>query len=542
MKKRICQMAALGSVLLLAFSAPVQAAAVTTNGTPAAVATNNIQNWPAGPETTSEAAVLIDADTGAVLYDKGMNECRYPASTTKLMTILLATENSSPRDIVTFTETGIRDVTWDSSNINAQLGEQMTMKDCWFAAYIKSANEVCAQIAEYVGGSEANFVDMMNQRAKELGCTHTHFANASGLPDENHYSSALDLAKIMRAGLQNARFRKVIERVGYTIPATNLSESRPMHTHMPLMAKESDLYYEGCIGGKTGFANEAEHTLVVAAERNGRTYIAVTMRAADLGINCTDSTALFDYAFNNFDTIDVNGTKMTVPAGATVNDLTTESVDRNGKTMNRYYYNGQYVGYVVAADPTPTPTEAPQNEEEATADISTDQTAEQTETAVQDSQTETKELSQTSKILLGVMAEQGFEPALAAGGLGGYAALGICLAVAVFAKNSGDKATAGSAAFTNALCGITEPGLYGIILRSKWLLGTMVFFGAAAGLVFGIGGVAATNFAFTGILAFSGWLGCVNFPMYCVGIVVAIALGFGITAFLLKSGKVKVYN
>ena len=268
MKKRICQMAALGSALLLAFSAPVQAAAVTTNGTPAAVATNNIQNWPAGPETTSEAAVLIDADTGAVLYDKGMNECRYPASTTKLMTILLATENSSPRDIVTFTETGIRDVTWDSSNINAQLGEQMTMKDCWFAAYIKSANEVCAQIAEYVGGSEANFVDMMNQRAKELGCTHTHFANASGLPDENHYSSALDLAKIMRAGLQNARFRKVIERVGYTNPATNLSESRPMHTHMPLMAKESDLYYEGCIGGKTGFANEAEHTLVVAADDN----------------------------------------------------------------------------------------------------------------------------------------------------------------------------------------------------------------------------------------------------------------------------------
>ena len=85
--------------------------------------------------------------------------------------------------------------------------------------------------------------------------------------------------------------------------------ARPMHTHMPLMAKESDLYYEGCIGGKTGFANEAEHTLVVAAERNGRTYIAVTMRAVDLGINCTDSTALFDYAFNNFDTIDVNGTK-----------------------------------------------------------------------------------------------------------------------------------------------------------------------------------------------------------------------------------------
>lgn len=131
---------------------------------------------------------------------------------------------------------------------------------------------------------------------------------------------------------------------------------------------------------------------------------------------------------------------------------------------------------------------------------------------------------------------------LAAGGMGNYAALGICLAVAVFAKNAGDKTTAGSAAFTNALCGITEPGLYGIILRSKWLLGTMIVSGAAAGLVLGIGGVAATNFSFSGLLAFSGWFGCVNFPMYCVGIIVSIVLGFGITAFLLKSGKVKEYD
>ena len=98
----------------------------------------------------------------------------------------------------------------------------------------------------------------------------------------------------------------------YKIPATNLSEARVMHTHMPLMAKESNLYYADCIGGKTGFSTDAQHTLVTAAERNGRTYIAVTMRAADLGINCTDSTSLFNYAFDNFDTIDVDGTAMTV--------------------------------------------------------------------------------------------------------------------------------------------------------------------------------------------------------------------------------------
>ena len=106
------------------------------------------------------------------------------------------------------------------------------------AAYIKSANEVCAQIAETEGGTEANFVEMMNQKAKELGCTHTHFANASGLPDENHYSSAHDLAKIMRACLRNKRFRQVMKCSNYKIPATNLSEARVMHTHMPLMAKE----------------------------------------------------------------------------------------------------------------------------------------------------------------------------------------------------------------------------------------------------------------------------------------------------------------
>ncbi|MBU5481061.1 D-alanyl-D-alanine carboxypeptidase family protein [Blautia sp. MSJ-19] len=363
MKNRIYRIAAALSVAaLLVSSATVQAAGVTTNGTPAAVATDSVQNWPTAPAVASETAVLIDADTGAVLYDKGMDEYRYPASTTKLMTLLVAIENSSPKDSVTFTETGIRDVSWDSSNINAQLGETMTMKDCWMAAYIQSANEVCAQIAEYVGGSEANFVEMMNQKAKELGCTHTHFVNASGLPDENHYSSAHDLAKIMRACLKNKRFRQVMKCTSYKIPATNTSQARSLHTHLPLMAQESDLYYEGCIGGKTGFATEAQHTMVAAAERNGRTYIVVTMRDAELGTNCTDSRALFDYAFDNFDSIDINGTQMTVPKGVTVNDLTTDTAERNGKTLNRYYYSGQFVGYVVQADPTATPSPEPETQ------------------------------------------------------------------------------------------------------------------------------------------------------------------------------------
>ena len=405
MIRKICKKATVWLLAgVISLSAVTVQAAEVDNGASYPITTNAIEGWPQGPDTYSETAVLMDADTGAVLYDKGMDDYRYPASITKIMTILVSMEHSSPKDVVTFTETGIRDVNWDSTNIGAQLGETMTMRDCWYAAYIKSANEVCAQIAEYVGGTEADFVNMMNQKAQELGCTNTHFANAGGLPDPDHYTTAHDMAKILQAGLKSKRFRRVFSSTGHTIPATNLSAERAMHTHMPLMAKESDLYYEGCIGGKTGFTNDAGHTLVVAAERNGRTYIAVTMRTTDLGINCTDSRALFDYAFNSFDSLEINGTTLTVPKGVTVNDLQKESADVNGTTMDSYSYNGQFVGYTPVVQETPVPTETPVPEstadhsEKAATDSSTEVSSSE-----QSSVTSRKGLSQTAKILLGVM-------------------------------------------------------------------------------------------------------------------------------------------
>lgn len=398
MTKKICRGIAFAITAFLAAAQPVKAAAVNF-GTAASVNSDSIPNWPKGPDTVSETAVLIDADTGAVLYDKGKDELRYPASTTKMMTVLVAMENSKPKDSVTFTETGIRDITWDSAHINMKLGETITMKDCWYAAIIASANEVCAQMAEHVGGTEAQFVEMMNQKAQKLGCTNTHFTNASGLPDPNHYTTAHDLAKILRAGLRNNRFRKVIQTPSYTIPATNLSEARNLHTHMPLIAKESNLYYEGCIGGKTGNTNDAGHTLAVAAERNGRTYIAVTLRAADLGGNCTDSRALFDYAFNSFDTIDVNGRAVTVPKGVTVSDLTVQEIEKNGKIYNRYFYSGQYVGMAAAPEPTPVP-EVVENPPENNA---IDQGSSEGQASIIEEEEEDG-LSTMSKILLGVMA------------------------------------------------------------------------------------------------------------------------------------------
>lgn len=336
-----------------------EVASTTETAGTASISTNEIPGWPAGPEITSETGVLLDADTGTVLYSKGGDEIRYPASITKIMTLLLAVENCPLREDVVFTETGTRDISWDSGNIGMQVGEVMSMKSCLYALVIRSANEVAAQIAEHVGGTEQNFIDMMNQRAAEIGCTNTHFANASGLPDPNHYSTAHDMALIMREGLKNKKFRKIIGATDYTIKPTNMnSESRVLHTHHPMLAPESGYYYEGCIGGKTGYTSEAGNTLVTAAERNGTTYIAVTMKAGDLAIASTDSTALLNYGYQNFTKTQVNGGEIPLPNGVTVDNLTVQEGQENGETVDSYYYGDYLLGSVTVPEATPTPEPA----------------------------------------------------------------------------------------------------------------------------------------------------------------------------------------
>lgn len=327
------------------------------------VDTNKIQGWPQAADIASDTGILMDADTGTVLFDKGGDQQRYPASITKIMTLLVAVENSSMDEQVTFTETGVRNVAADSSNINSKVGEVMTMQDCLHALMIISANDAAAQIAEHVGGTEQNFIDMMNQRAAEIGCTNTHFTNSSGLPDENHYSSAKDMALIFREGLKNKDFRSVLGDADYTIQPTNMtSDKRVMHTHHPMFAPESDIYYPGCIGGKTGFTNLAAHTLVTAVEQNGTTYIAVVMHGVELSTCCLDSKALFDYGFGNFTKTAVDGGSVILPKGMDVNALTTKSESSNGKIETVYYAGDHQVGTStvdeMAATATPTPETA----------------------------------------------------------------------------------------------------------------------------------------------------------------------------------------
>ena len=374
--------------------------------------TDQIAGWPAGPELTSDAAVLMDAQSGILLYNKGGDELRYPASITKLMTLLVAVENASLDEQVTFTETGVRDVTWDSGNIGMQLGEVMSMEDCLYALIIQSANEVAAQIAEHVGGTEQNFIDMMNARAVEIGCTNTHFTNASGLPDENHYSTAHDMAKIMQEGLKNKTFSKIIKTPTYTIKPTNLnSESRRLHTHHPMLASETTYYYKGCIGGKTGNTNAAGSTLVTAVKRKKGTYITVTLRAPELAYAVADSTALFDYAYQNFAKTKVDGGSVLIPKGTDVNVLTVDSQENGSEKRKSYYFNNYLVGTavvpIVTATPTPEPTKVPEADTATGSDDLQQEKAQESDAQTQTAQSEdadTQEDEGLLKILLIVMA------------------------------------------------------------------------------------------------------------------------------------------
>ena len=363
------------------------------------VDTNKIQGWPQAADIASDTGILMDADTGTVLFDKGGDQQRYPASITKIMTLLVAVENSSMDEQVTFTETGVRNVAADSSNINSKIGEVMTMQDCLHALMIISANDAAAQIAEHVGGTEQNFIDMMNQRAAEIGCTNTHFANSSGLPDENHYSSAKDMALIFREGLKNKDFRSVIGDADYTIQPTNMtSDKRVMHTHHPMFAPESDIYYPGCIGGKTGFTNLAAHTLVTAVEQNGTTYIAVVMHGVELSTCCLDSKALFDYGFGNFTKTAVDGGSVILPKGMDVNALTTKSESSNGKIETVYYAGDHQVGTSTVDETAATATPTPEPAASETAGDTSDQSGESDNADI--SGTSSSEVSQNSKSTL----------------------------------------------------------------------------------------------------------------------------------------------
>ncbi len=343
------------------------------------VESNSWEGWPEGPMIGAEGAILMDFNSGAILYSKNIHERLYPASTTKMMTALLTIENTSMDEIVTFSHDAIFNVDSDSSRIGIDVGEQLTVEQCLYGLMLGSANEVAYALAEHVAGNLDAFVDMMNERAQTLGCTDTHFINANGLPDENHYTSAYDLALIARECYKNEAFANISGTKTYTIPATNIqSEERIMDNHH-LMVEGFRYQYNGFIGGKTGYTKTARQTLVSCAEKNSLRLICVIMKEESPD-QFLDTQKLFDYGFDGFQTINIkeNETRYTldrstffktdldimgssdqaltlndkgtiiIPKTAEFRNADVELIYSNGSTdyiaTLNYYFSGNYVG------------------------------------------------------------------------------------------------------------------------------------------------------------------------------------------------------
>ncbi len=363
MKKRKSFWKAAAAVLGAAvWISPVLAESQAVNlGEVYEISTNHIENWPKGPEITSDTGIVMDGKTGVILYEKGADNLRYPASITKLMTLLVAVENAGIKDDVTFTETCLRDVRPDSANIGMVVGETVSMEECLYAMILASANEVSTQIAEAVGGTEGQFIEMMNERARQLGCQNTRFINANGLPGEGQYTTAHDMALIFQAVLQNKTALKIMKTLSHTMPPTNKNpEKRGFSSHHPMVFPElKEYYYKGCLGGKTGNTNDAGSTLVSWAKRDGRTYIAVVLRAEGLPQSCFDTAALFDYAYDQFDTVKIQGKgNVTLPKGVPIEELETEDVEEDGEILRKYYFQGRYMGSAaVEEEPLEPPLE-----------------------------------------------------------------------------------------------------------------------------------------------------------------------------------------
>ncbi len=252
---------------------------------------------------TAESAILMDATTGKILYEKNSRTKQYPASITKLMTILLALEHGSLEDEITFSHDAVFSIEPGSAHIAIQEGEILTLEQVLYGIMLRSANECANAAAEYVDGSMEKFAEHMTARAKELGCENTNFVNANGLFDENHYTTAYDMALIAQELLKNETYRSMMSNTYYLIPPTNKQpEERPLHGQHQMLNENSLYYYEPAEGGKTGYTVEAQNTLVTYAKQGDTELIAVVLKCNGAQ-HYVDTKTLFEYGFANYQTV-----------------------------------------------------------------------------------------------------------------------------------------------------------------------------------------------------------------------------------------------
>ena len=257
-------------------------------------------------KTYCPSCILIEANTGKILYEKNSNDVRFPASTTKIMTAILTDENCNLDDVATVSHNAVYSIPYDYTHASLKEGEELTIEQLLYALMIPSANDAAIVLAEHISGSVEEFAKLMNKRAEELGCKNTHFVNPNGIHSKDHTSTSYDLALMGKFAMQNSIIRKIVSTTQFTLPATNKysKTDRIFNNSNDLLSTYSRYYYEGTTGVKTGYTGEAGNYIIASAKKNDFEVILVVLGGESTNTGLSQRylvcKTFFDYAFINY--------------------------------------------------------------------------------------------------------------------------------------------------------------------------------------------------------------------------------------------------
>lgn len=267
------------------------------------VQTNELKDWPEGPGTYGDAAIVMDADSGAILYAKNIDKHEYPASITKVLTALLAFQYGDMSSQVTVSEQALASLGSGYASIGLKAGNVITLEQAVYAMLLASANEAAYAVGETVAAGQGQgydwFIGQMNEKCRELGGANSNFINTNGVFDENHFTCARDMALIGKALFDYPMFFQVCQTQQYTIPASETVEEHVFQQKHHMLIQGNQDFYEYAAAGKTGYTTEAENTLITLADNGERRLVCVVLRTYG-GHPYTDTRALLDYGFGNF--------------------------------------------------------------------------------------------------------------------------------------------------------------------------------------------------------------------------------------------------
>ncbi len=351
------------------------------------VQTNKLKEWPQGPGIYGDAGIVMDAETGAVLYGKNIDQQEYPASITKLLTALLAFEYCDMTEDVVITAESLTCLGDGYASIGLKEGNVISMEQALYAMLLASSNEVAYAVGETVAKTQGEdyqwFIDEMNRKVEELGGTNSHFVNTNGVHEEDHYTCARDMALIAKELFDYPEFFTICQTTSYTIPASATTEEHIFQQKHEMLVPGYSDYYEYAVGGKTGYTTEANNTLVTMADNGEMKLVCVTLKVFP-GHVYSDTKALLDYGFSNFQhmAIDVDGSQgiekildtasVTIPSGFELSSLKSDLeqvTGGNSTAILSYTYEDNPVGRLqVQVDKGASFEEAGAQEEEEASD------------------------------------------------------------------------------------------------------------------------------------------------------------------------------